>query len=93
MFKAQFSDDAIFLKKVGDSLKRPILSSKIRYRTLWLTFAILDDEGLLGLPHEQILSICEQVGVYGTQYGIEDVGHLRKRLNDYRRYQRTSNIF
>jgi hypothetical protein len=33
MFKAQFSDDAIFLKKVGDSLKRPILSSKIRYRT------------------------------------------------------------
>jgi hypothetical protein len=93
MVKAQFSDDAIFLRKVGDSLKRPILQSRIRYRTLWLTFAILDDEGLLDLPHDQLLDICEQVGVYGKQYGVEDVGHLRKRLNDFRRYQRTSNIF
>ena len=93
LLKAQFSNDAHFLKTVGDSLKRPILSSKIRYRTLWLTFAILEDEGLIGLPHDQILDICEQIGVYGKAYGVEDVGHLRKRLRDYRRYQRTSNIF
>jgi len=43
LLKAQFSNDAHFLKTVGDSLKRPILSSKIRYRTLCLTFAILED--------------------------------------------------
>ena len=93
MLKAQLGNDGPFLKSVGDSLKRPILSSKIKYRTLWLTFAILEDEGLLGLPHDQILDICEQSGVYGKEYGVEDVGHLRKRLHDYRRCQRTSNIF
>jgi hypothetical protein len=93
MLKAQFSDDERFLTAVANSLKRPILSTKIRHRTLRLVFAILEDEGLLGLPHERLLDICEQVGVYGKQHGVEDVGHLRKRLSDYRRSQRTPNIF
>ena len=93
LVRAQFDHDAVFMKRVGDSFKRPILSSRIRYRTLWLAFAILDDEGLLGIPHEQLLDICEQAGVYGKQHGIEDVGHIRKRLHDYRMYQRNSKIF
>jgi hypothetical protein len=94
MLRAQFTCDGPFLKAVGDSLKRPIISSKIRHRTLWLAFALLDDEGLLaGLPHDRLLDICEEVGVYGKAHGVEDVGHLRKRLRDYRKHQRTSNIF
>jgi len=93
MYKAQFSNDGPFLKSVGDSLKRPIISSKIRYRTLRLTFAILQDEGLLGLPREQLLDICQEVGVYGKAYGVEDVDHLKKRLRDYRKDQGKRNIF
>jgi hypothetical protein len=58
-----------------------------------VTFAVLDDEGLLGLPHEQIMDICQEVGVYGKDFGIEDVGHLSKRLWEYRKSQRKPNIF
>jgi len=94
MIRAQFGSEGPFLEAVGNSLKRPILSSRIRHRTLWMTFAMLEDEGLLaGLSHDRLLDICEQIGVYGKAHGVEDVGHLRKRLRDYRRYQRTSNIF
>ena len=93
MIKAQLGNDGPFIKSVGDSLKRPILSSKIKYRTLRLTFAILQDEGLLDLPREQLLNICEEVGVYGKSYGVEDVDHLKKRLRDYRKDQGKPNIF
>ena len=94
MLKAQLGNEPEFLKFLAYRIKTPILSGKIRYRTLWLTFAILDDEGLLDkLTHDQIFDICEQVGVYGKKYGIEDVGHLTKRLREYRRAQRNSKIF
>ena len=93
LIKSQFTNDQEFLTRLASRLKNPIIRSRIRYRTLWLTFAILEDEGLLELPHEEILDICEDVGVYGKKFGVEDVGHLRKRLNEYRRMQRTSKIF
>ena len=94
LLKAQLGKEPEFLKFLAYRIKTPILSGKIRYRTLWLTFAILDDEGLLDkLTHDQIFDICEQVGVYGKKYGIEDVGHLTKRLREYRRAQRNSKIF
>ena len=94
MLKAQLGNEPEFLKFLAYRIKTPILSGKIRYRTLWLTFAILDDEGLLDkLTHDQIFDICEQVGVYGKKYGIEEVGHLSKRLREYRRAQRNSKIF
>lgn len=91
--RAQLSREETFLRDLSYRLKTPILKSRIKHRKLWITFAMLDDEGLLVLPHDQLLDICEQIGVYGKEYGVEDVGHLRKRLADYRRYQchRTSN--
>ena len=82
------------MDKLSYRLKAPILQSKIRYKTLLLTFAILEDDGFLsGLPHDELLDICEDVGVYGKEFGIEDVGHIRKRLKDYRRIQRNSKYF
>ena len=91
--KAQFSGDKKFLDKLTGHIKRPPLKSKIRYRTLFLTFAILENEGLLDQPHEQLLDICEEIGVYGKKFGVEDVGHLTKRLREYRKMQKTSKIF
>jgi hypothetical protein len=85
LIKAQLSNDGQFLEKLALKLKSPILGKKIKYRTLWLTFALLDDEGFLTLPHEDLLDICQQIGVYGKEFGIEDVGHMRKRLADYKR--------
>ena len=93
MFRAQLSADTKFLTALGYRMRNPIIKGKIRYRTLYLTFALLDDMGLLGLPHNTLLDICDEVGVYGRDFGIEDVGHLRKRLHEHRRFQRNSKNF
>jgi len=94
LMRAQFSGDQDFMDKLSYRLKAPLLQSKIRYKTLLLTFAILEDDGFLSkLPHDELLNICEKVGVYGKAYGVEDVGHLRKRLKDYRNQQKNSKYF
>ncbi|MEJ1388072.1 MAG: hypothetical protein RPU12_09160 [Candidatus Sedimenticola sp. (ex Thyasira tokunagai)] len=87
LLKAQLGNDPSFLSALSYRLRNPIIRGKIRYRTLWIAFAILDDEGLLKLPHERLMDICQEIGVYGKQFGIEDVGHLSKRLSEYRRVQ------
>lgn len=94
LLRAQFSGDQDFLDKLSYRIKSPQFQTKIKYKTLLLTFAILDEEGFLSeLAHDELLDICEEVGVYGQGYGIEDVGHLRKRLSDYRKLQRNSKYF
>ncbi|MCK4823767.1 hypothetical protein KA005_48890 [bacterium] len=90
LFRAQLSADTKFLTTLGYRMKNPIIKGKIRYRTLYLAFALLDDLGMLGLPHNTLLDICDEIGVYGRDHGIEDVGHLRKRLHEYRKFQRNS---
>lgn len=94
MLKAQFGNDQNFLNILAYQLKNPLHKGKIKYKILWLTFLILDDEGLLdSLSHEEIFDICEQTGVYGKEHGIEDVGHISKRIRDFRKYQGKSKIF
>ena len=78
-----------FLDKLHYRLTSPLLRSKIRYKTLWLTFAFLDEGGYLdgSLKHREILDICEDAGVGGYENRIEDVGYLSKRLREYREFQ------
>lgn len=85
LFRAELRGESDFLGKLAGGLSKGVFPGKIRYRTLQLTFAFLEDEGLLSrLTHEQIFDICEGLGVYGRSYGIEDVGHLSKRLQEWR---------
>lgn len=81
--------DVDFLEKLHYRLTNPLLRSKIRYKTLWLTFAILDEAGHLdgSLKHREILDICEEAGVGGYQNRIQDVGYLSKRIREYREFQ------
>lgn len=85
ILKAQLGHDQGFLEQLGNHIKRPILGKKIRYRKLWLTFAILEDEGFLDIPQEALLDKLQELGVYGREFGVEDVGHLRNRLFEYRK--------
>jgi len=85
LLRAQFSNDGAFLNKLAASLRTPILQSKIRYRTLMLAFAMLDDANILDdLTHEQLFDICEEIGIAGEEHGLSDVGYLSKRLKEYR---------
>ena len=84
--------DIDFLDKLHYRLTNPLLRSKIRYKTLWLTLAVLDESGYLdgSLKHREILDICEEAGVGGYQNRIEDVGYLSKRLREFREFQKTN---
>jgi len=88
--KAVAEGDIGFLDKLHYRIANPLLRSKIRYKTLYLTFAFLDESGHLdgSLKHREILDICEEAGVGGYKNRIEDVGYLSKRLREYREFQK-----
>lgn len=87
--RAQDEADSNFLDKVAYRLKAPPYRGKIRHKTLWLTFAILDQTGWLDqLPHPLILEICDEAGVGGFGNRIESVKHLSNRLREYRKFQK-----
>ncbi len=93
LIQAQLSYDAKFLDILGYRFKNPIIKGKIRRRTLWLLFALLDSEGQLDMPLKELLSICEEVGLYGKENGVGDENSLSKRRKEYREYHRTRKIF
>jgi hypothetical protein len=88
--KAILNGEKDFLNKLNYRLTSPLLRGRIRYKTLWLTFAVLDQSGLLdgSLKHREILDICDEAGVGGYENRIEDVGYLSKRLDEYREFQK-----
>jgi len=83
--KAQLGSDSSLLKGLSTAIKSPSLGSKIKHPILLLFFAMLDDSHLLDMPLNDLLDLCETVGVYGAEYGIEDRDSLRKRRSYYRR--------
>lgn len=89
--KAISSGEIDFLDKLHYRLTSPLLRSKIRYKTLWLTFAILDENRYLdgSLKQREILDICEDADVGGYKNRIEDVGYLSKRIREYRKFQKS----
>lgn len=88
--KAISRGETDFLDKLHYRLTSPLLRGRIRYRTLWLTLAVMDESGYLdgSLKHREILDICNEAGVGGYKNRIEDVGYLSKRLREYREFQK-----
>lgn len=91
--QAQDEADSDFSDKISYRLKCAPYRGKIRFKSLWLAFAMLDQPGLLNtLTHSEILEICDNAGVGGYENRIEDVKNLSKRLSAYRNTQRRSLI-
>lgn len=79
-----------FLEKVGSWIGAAPYKGRIRHKSLWVVFSILDQAGMLwSLSHNELLDICNEVGVGGADNRIEDVGYLSKRLREYRKLQQT----
>ena len=86
---AQDQGDINFFDRLAYRLKTAPYVGKIRFKSLWLSFSLLDQVGLLRtLPHSEILDICDDAGVGGFKNRIEDVKSLRKRLADYYKFQK-----
>lgn len=81
--RAQLSYDFDFLQKLSSAITGKPLAGYIKYKELMFVFAILDDEGLLGMPAEELFNLCEELGIYGHKFGIYDVGSFSKRRSYY----------
>lgn len=87
--RAQDEADSDFLDKVAYRLKAPPYRGKIRHKSLWLTFAILEQTGWLGsLSYSRLLEICDGAGVGGYENRIQSEKHLGSRLREYRAFQK-----
>jgi hypothetical protein len=85
---AREQQDEDFCDAVAYRIRRPPYKGKIRYKSLWFTFSMLDSCGLLSLPPKEILDICDQAGVGGYKNRIEDVKYIPKQIKRYLEFQR-----
>ncbi len=87
--RAQDEANSGFYDLLSYRLSRPPYRGKIRYKSLWLAFSILDQAGLLvTLPHREILEMCDEAGVGGFSNRVQDVNHLSRRIKEYREFQK-----
>ena len=87
--RSQFEPDQDFSEKLAYRLRTAPYNGKIRHKSLYLTFSILDQTGLFDtMTHREILEFCDEIGVGRVSNRIEDVKYLTKRIADYRRFQK-----
>ena len=80
----------VFIKSLNYQLTNPLLSGKIRHRTLWLTLAFLDmlDYFDDSLNCSEFLSLLDEIGIGGYGSHIEDENALGKRIREYRKFHK-----
>jgi hypothetical protein len=87
--RSQMEADRDFSDRLAYRLGRAPYVGKIRHKTLWLSFSLLDQSGWLdSLPHREILDMLDEAGVGGNENRIQDVKYLSKRIAEYRRFQK-----
>lgn len=80
---AYLTSDKAFLSRLSAAIKAPAIGDRIKYPYLLLLFAMLDDSHLLDMSLDDLMDVCEEVGVYGAEHGVEDRDSLRKRRAYY----------
>lgn len=91
--EAQDRGEAEFLRKLAYRESNPNLAGKIRYPALFMLFGILESiQWLDELSHDEILDICDELGLDRYQNRIEDRYYLAKRLINYRNWQKSGGL-
>ncbi|WP_371325458.1 hypothetical protein VX159_08045 [Dechloromonas sp. ZY10] len=91
--RAQDEGDRRFLSALAYRESNPNLKGKIRYPALFMLFGLLESfQWLDSLRHEEILDLCDEIGLDRFQNRIEDVNYLTKRLIEYRKFQKTGGL-
>jgi hypothetical protein len=91
--EAQDRGEEEFLRALAYRESNPNLKGKIRYPALFMLFGLLESvQWLDKLKHEEILDLCDEIGLDRFQNRIEDVNYLTKRLADYRRFQKSGGL-
>lgn len=89
--QAQNEANSKFFDLLSYRLSRAPYRGKIRHKSLWLAFSILDQVGFLDtLPRREILEMCDEAGVGGYANRVQDVNHLSRRIKEYHEFQERS---
>lgn len=91
--EAQERGEEGFLRRLAYRESNPNLAGKPQYPALFMLFGILDSiQWLDDLTHEEILDICDEIGLDRYQNRIEDTNYLTKRLINYRNWQKSGGV-
>lgn len=86
--EAQMEPAGDFFDDVAYRLKAAPYKGKIRHKSLWLAFSMLERAGLLDtLTYREIMEMCDEAGVGGDKNRIASEKHLGNRLREYREFQ------
>lgn len=87
--RAQNEPGTDFFDALSYRLRTAPYRGKIRHKTLWYAFSILDQTQLLDtLSHRELLEMCDEAGVGGYDNRIQSVKHLSSRLAEFRQFQK-----
>jgi hypothetical protein len=84
-WRASVCGDSNFFEFLAYRLKNPTIRGQIRYHTLWLLFAMLDDMEILDreLANEDILTIYKSISESHVCRPIDDSSYVRKQRAKY----------
>lgn len=89
--RAQMEPSGDFFDDLAYRLKSAPYRGKIRHKTLWVAFSMLELAGLLNtLKYREIMEMCDEAGVGGYENRIQREKHLGERLREYREFQKRS---
>lgn len=87
--RSQFEVDQDFSDRISYRLKNAPYRGRIRYKSLWYAFAILDQAGWLNnMAYREIREICDEVALDGFENRIQSDKHLGNRVREYREFQK-----
>ena len=87
--RAQIEADSIFSDQISYRLRNAPYRGRIRYKSLWHTFAVLDQAGWLNkLAYREIREVCDEVALDGFENRIQSDKHLANRVREYREFQK-----
>lgn len=82
-----------FSDKIAYRLKTPPYRGKIRYKSLWYVFSMLELTGWLDrLTGAELLKVCDEIGLDERFCRIESEKHLVARRREYRKFQQRGTV-
>lgn len=94
-FNRRAADEGLFevQRQIHTYRQKPIFVSRIRYPSLWLVFAFLDEMNILEEFEEDLeyfAELCQRLRVYGPppEEDVVDVDSFESRLKDYKKTSR-----
>lgn len=87
--RAQDEANSDFYDDLSYRLKTPPYRGKIRYKSLWLVFAVLDMAKLLdSMSVTEVREVCDEIRLDKHESRIKSDKHLARRIKEYREFQK-----